>query len=343
MPRPLRIEFPGACYHVMFRANARLPIFRNDADKELLLDRMAHFAELFRVEIRAYCVMVNHAHIHLRTVEGNLGAYMRSFLTSFTSIYNHRHDSCGHVFQGRYKAFLLEDAKVYRAKVTHYIHLNPARISSLTKKPTNVRHDAALHCDWSSYGQILGLRPCPSWLDRTAVLKGWGKNLSEKRKAYRASVESQLLMEITDPTEEAAAGVVLGSEAFIDRIGRNLSDLKENLDVRRESSQHRKLSSWQPLDSVIEAVGKAYSCPRSELLRRHNRGCEARQVLLYLAATHCRGRYSLAELGQALGPISLAAVSHARTKMLEKMATDPSLERRVMAISGKLTKREDKV
>jgi len=85
MPRPLRIEYPGACYHVICRGNARLPIFRADTDKELFLDRMVHFAEIYRVEIRAYCVMVNHVHIHLRTLDANLGAFMRSFLTSFTA------------------------------------------------------------------------------------------------------------------------------------------------------------------------------------------------------------------------------------------------------------------
>lgn len=333
MPRPLRIEFPGACYHVMSRGNARFPVFRADSDKELLLDRMAHFAELFRVEIRAYCAMTNHVHIHLRTAEANLGAYMRSFLTSFTSMYNHRHGSCGHVFQGRYKAFLVEDAKAYRAKVTQYIHLNPAHISSLAEEPLAVRHNAALDCVWSSYGQILGLRPCPPWLDRAAVLKGWGRNLAEKRKAYRASVESRLLMENTGPAEEAAAGVVLGSERFVDRMRRGLTDLKENLDIRRESSQHRKLSSWVLLEDVVDAVRKAYDSPRRALLRRHNRGCEARQVLLYLAATHCRGRYSLAELGKALGPVSLAAVSNARANILRKMAADSDLEERVQKIA----------
>jgi len=342
MPRPLRIEFPGACYHVMSRGNARLPIFRDDADKELLVDRMAHFSELFRVELRAYCVMINHVHIHLRTAEANLGAYMRSFLTSFTSIYNHRHSSCGHVFQGRYKAFLVEDAKAYRAKMTQYIHLNPARIPSLAEKPLYVGHDAALHYAWSSYGQILGLRECPPWLDRTAVLKDWGRTLTEKRQAYRTSVESLLLAEITDPGEEAAAGAVLGSERFIDRMRRGLNGLTENLDIRRESSQHRKLNSWHSLEAVIRIVRKAYGCPRSELLRRHNRGCEARQVLLYLAATHCRGRYSLSELGRALGPVTLAAVSRARTKMLRKMEADPQLKRRVTKLAGQLTKGIDK-
>lgn len=343
MPRPLRIEFPDACYHVICRGNARLPIFADDADKELLLDRMVHFAELFRVEIRAYCVMVNHVHIHLRTREANLGAYMRSFLTSFTSMYNHRHNSCGHVFQGRYKAFLIEDAKVYVAKVTQYIHLNPVRVRSLEDAPLDIRHQAALDCPWSSYGQIMGLRRCPKWLHRDAVLNGWGRNLAEKRKAYQHSVESLLLRDVGDPMGEAAARAVLGGERFTDRFRRGLNDLRENVEVRRESSQHRKLAAWVSLEQVIAAVGKAYRCPKSQLLRRHNRDCEARQALLYLAATHCRGRYSLTELGKRLGPVSLAAVSNARTKMAKRMKTEQELRERISRISCLLKIELDKV
>jgi len=205
--------------------------------------------------------------------------------------------------------------------------------------PLDERHETALHYKWSSYGQIMGIRPCPSWLARTAVVKGWGRTLSEKRKAYRASIESRLLMDIVDPAEEAAARAVLGSERFVDRMSRGLNDLKENLEVRRESSQHRKLSSWAALEDVIAGVEKAYDSPREILLRRYNRGCEARQALLYLAATHCRGRYSLAELGEKLGPIGLAAVSNARRSMLRKMEDDPELKKRVLALSKRLRKR----
>jgi REP element-mobilizing transposase RayT len=257
MPRPLRIEFPDACHHVICRGNARLPIFEADQDKDLLLDRMVHFAELFRIEIRAYCVMINHVHIHLRTREANLGAFMHSFLTSFTSMYNHRHNSCGHVFQGRYKA-------------------------------------------------------------------------------YRHFVESRLLGDITDPMAETAARAVLGSERFTDRFRRGLNDLRENIEVRRESSQHRKPASWVSLKQVMSAVGKAYRCRKDQLLRRHNRDCEARQALLYLAATHCRGRYSLAELGKRFGPVSLSAVSNARTKMAKRMMIDPDLQKRINGISSLL-------
>ena len=89
---------------------------------------------------------------------------------------------------------------------------------------------------------------------------------------------------------------------------------------------------------MIGVVREVYGAFRAALLRRHNRDCEARQVLLYLAATHCRGRYSLAELGQALGPVSLAAVSNARTKMLRRMEEDPDLGKRVAEISNTLSK-----
>ena len=83
-------------------------------------------------------------------------------------------------------------------------------------------------------------------------------------------------------------------------------------------------------------VAKTYDCPREDLLRRYNRGSEPRQALLYLAATHCRGRYSLAELGEKLGPIGLAAVSNARRTMLLRMEGDPELKGRIQALSERL-------
>ena len=336
MPRPLRIEYPGACYHVICRGNARLPVFQADADKELLLDRMVHFAEIYRVELRAYCVMVNHVHIHLRTLDANLGAFMRSFLTSFTSMYNHRHNSCGHVFQGRYKAFVLEDSKPYVGKVTQYIHLNPVRIKAHEDKPLDDRHEIALRFPWSSYGQIMGVRRCPSWLERQAVLNGWGKSLSQKRKNYRHSVESRLLGVIADPEEEAAARAVLGSEGFVDRMRRAMNDIKENVNVRRESTQQRKLQSCCSLDELIRAVESVCGVPEKQLRRKGSRGCEARQILLYLAAVKCRGRYSLTALSEQLGPVTISGLDSARSKMRLRLRKDKQLRHRVAEIQAVL-------
>ncbi len=99
----------------------------------------------------------------------------------------------------------------------------------------------------------MGVRRCPAWLDRQAVLSGWGTTVTEKRKNYRHAVESSLLVDITDLSEQAAAEAVLGSEAFIDRMRRAMNDVKENVNVRRESTQQRRLRSWRSLDEVIRA------------------------------------------------------------------------------------------
>jgi len=112
-------------------------------------------------------------------------------------------------------------------------------------------------------------------------------------------------------------------------------------DIRSQgmgADAERKAEGVSGVDRIAIADGD-YDCPREVLLRRYNRGCEGRQALLYLAATHCRGRYSLAELGEKLGPIGLAAVSNARRSMLRKMEDDPELKKRVLALSKRLKKR----
>ena len=100
MARPLRIEFPGACYHIISRGNFRFPVFQDDRDRELLLRKLSEFSERFEVRVRAYCVMVNHFHGYVQTGAANLGRFMQSFLTSFTVSYNRRHRTSGHVSPG---------------------------------------------------------------------------------------------------------------------------------------------------------------------------------------------------------------------------------------------------
>jgi len=214
----------------------------------MLVDRMAHFAALFRVRIRAYCVMINHAHIHVKANEANLGRYMQSFLTSYTARHNHRHGNCGHVFQGRYKAFLVEDHRVWRSRCTRYIHLNPARIPSLADACVDARREAVREYAWSSFGAVLGLRRRPDWLDRDAVLRGWGETAAERRVAYARFVDEGLVEDIDDPLEAAAAGALIGGERFVDRMRRALTNLSENVNVRRESGSRgrgqRRLSTY---------------------------------------------------------------------------------------------------
>ena len=336
MARPLRVEFPDACYHVICRGDLRFPVLGEERGRELLLERLVEYAEIFRVRVRAFCLMVNHFHGYVQTEEGNLGRFMQSFLTSFTVSYNRRHRTSGHVFQGRYKAFLVEEDRAYAPQVSRYIHLNPVRIPSLDGASVEVLQREIRVCPWSSYGAVIGLRRCPKWLRRDDILRHWGGTLKEQQTAYARYVEQGLTEDMWDPWEAAAAQSIIGSDSFVDGIRRGLTDLAENVNVRSESQQRRKLQAWCSLGEVKAAVAGEYGCDEGELLRRHSRNNEARQVLLYMAATHCRGRCTLSDLGLELGPITVGALSGARGLMADRIRESHVLRARVSSVEARL-------
>ena len=128
----------------------------------------------------------------------------------------------------------------------------------------------------------------------------------------------------------------MGSDSFVDRMRRGLSDLSENVNVRRESTQQRALRAWCSLERLVGLVAEEFGCSPKELLRRHSRNNEARQVLLYLAATYCRGRYSLSELGQRLGPITVSGLGSAREAMKKRLRKSRPLRRHVHALESRI-------
>ena len=126
MARPLRIEFPGALYHVTARGNARAPIFLEDADRQLLLATLGDAHERHGWLCHAYCLMPNHYHLLLGTPEANLSQGMRQLNGLYTQRFNRRHDRVGHVFQGRFKGILVERG-AHLLELARYIVLNPVR------------------------------------------------------------------------------------------------------------------------------------------------------------------------------------------------------------------------
>ena len=336
MARPLRIEFEGACYHVISRGNFRFPVFREERDREIILEKLIDCAERYHVRIWAYCVQINHFHFYLRTCEANLGRFMQSLLTSFSLNHNRRRGTSGHVFHGRYKAFLIEEASAYAAEVSRYIHLNPVRIPSLAGAPVETLQREARQCRWSSYGAVIGLRRCPQWLKREDILRSWGGTLKERQAEYAKYVEQGLTEDLWDPQEVAAAQTVIGSDSFVDRIRHGLTDVAEDVNIRSESRQRRELLAWCSLEEVKAVVAEEYDCAEQHLLRRHSRNNEARQVLLYLATTHCQGRHTLSKLGLQLGPITVGTLSHARDLMAKRIRESEELAARVSVIETRL-------
>ena len=105
MARPLRIEYPGAYYHVLNRGNRKQIIFDNLVDYNLFIDRLVHFSEIYNVCILAYCLMPNHFHLYIMTEDANLSRFMQALLTSYTIIKNRNNNTSGHIFGG---LFLIE-------------------------------------------------------------------------------------------------------------------------------------------------------------------------------------------------------------------------------------------
>jgi REP element-mobilizing transposase RayT len=150
MPRKLRIEYPGAIYHVMNRGDRREPIFRDDADRQRFLETLGEACAKTDWQVHALCLMENHFHLVVETPKGNLVAGMKWFLGTYTARFNRRHKLFGHVFSGRYQALVVDGASPgYFRTVCEYVHLNPVRAKLLTLEQT-LRNYV-----WSSYAEYL--------------------------------------------------------------------------------------------------------------------------------------------------------------------------------------------
>jgi putative transposase len=150
MPRPLRLEFAGAIYHIMNRGDRREPIFRDDMDHKRFLETLGEACAKTEWHVHALCLMRNHFHLVLETPQANLVAGMRWFLGTYTNRFNRRHKLVGHLFSGRYKALLVDgESPGYFRTVCEYVHLNPVRAKLL--RPEQPLRDFV----WSSYPEYL--------------------------------------------------------------------------------------------------------------------------------------------------------------------------------------------
>jgi len=150
MPRKLRIEYPGAVYHVMNRGDRREDIFRDDEDRLRFLSTLGEACQKTRWQVHAWCLMRNHFHLVIETPEANLVAGMKWLLGVYTTRFNIRHRWCGHLFAGRYKALPVEaSGNGYLQTVCDYVHLNPVRAGLLADG------QALESFAWSSYADYI--------------------------------------------------------------------------------------------------------------------------------------------------------------------------------------------
>ena len=213
MTRPLRIEFPGALYHVTARGDRRQAIFADELDREYWLEVLSLVCKRFNFVIHAYCQMGNHYHIMLETVEGNLSQGMRQLNSLYSQEFNRHHKLVGHVLQGRYKAILVQKES-YLMELSRYVVLNPVR-AHVVKDPEEWQ--------WSSYNATLGSCPAPAWLCIDWLLSQFGQAREAARQQYRDFVLAGGGK--NSPLAQTQHQIILGDAPFVAQHSQRLGDM----------------------------------------------------------------------------------------------------------------------
>ena len=221
MARPLRIQYPGALYHVTSRGNARHPIFRDDLDRKTFLDLLNAVTEDSRWLCHGYCLMTNHYHLVVETPEANLSGGMRQLNGVYTMRFNWRHRTVGHVLQGRFKAILIQKES-HLLEVCRYVVLNPVRAQDV-KKPEEWK--------WSSYLGTAGLAKPHDCLTVDWVLGQFGKTRRLAEKAYRDFVRAGIGG--GSIWGEVKGQSVLGEESFVKGLEPYAKGAKEFKEIPR--------------------------------------------------------------------------------------------------------------
>ncbi len=225
MVRTLRIEYPGAWYHVACRGNRRSRIYGDDKDRIRFLKALKESVEVFNVEVHCYVLMSNHFHFLLRTPEANLGRFMQRFNTAYITYYNLCHHKSGHLYQGRYKAILVE-ADEYLLELSRYIHLNPVRFKKYRDIPLEEKSKILKEYRWSSLPGYIKIAGRDDFICHGGVLAYMGGDNKKGRIRYRDFVLGGLSRKLDNPLEETKAGAILGSDSFVVWIKEQFLDIK---------------------------------------------------------------------------------------------------------------------
>lgn len=280
MPRPPRIDFADAVYHVTSRGNGRANVFWSDDDRQRFIGQLAHHLRQAAVVLYAYVLMDNHFHLLVRTPRANLSRFMQRLLTSHAMYARYKHRRPGHLFQGRFKAKLVEE-EGYLLAVTRYIHLNPVKTAACRRMSCRQRLDRLEAYRWSSYPGYGSATAAEEFVNYD-VLQEYGRGLSASRRQYRAYVQA-CLTEDDRPTLDAMAAsrYAIGGLAFVERTEARIEERRSG----RLQDRDLDLPRWAvPLDEIDIAVAEHYGIGRAVLSAHGRRAGPAKAVAVELAS-----------------------------------------------------------
>jgi putative transposase len=309
MGRPVRVEYPGALYHITSRGNEKKEIFLADEDRTKFLNILKDYHERYGILVHAYVLLDNHYHLILETPRGNLLKVMHGINGSYTGYFNRKYRRVGHLLQGRYRAILV-DKDEYLVALSRYVHLNPVR-AGIVESPEEY--------DWSSYGGYIGRAKKEDWVEYTWILSQFDRDWKRAAKKYKGYVGEGVFGVGESPWKALFAQLVLGGDKFKDRIMGILRGKK----LGSEIIARKKLTLYPRLEEIMRGVSEAFGVKKGGILLGGKRLNPARNVALYLAQRYTG--LGNEEIGRLFGGLHYSAVSKAAARVREAVATDRKL------------------
>ncbi|OEU64207.1 MAG: hypothetical protein BBJ57_08800 [Desulfobacterales bacterium PC51MH44] len=316
MARPWRIEFEGALYHILSRGNQGQDIFLSDADRHLFLDTLGEMADRYGIDLYTYVLMGNHYHLLLKTHHANLSKAMQWFGTAYARRFNIGHNRSGHLFQGRFKSFIVQN-DAYLTQLSCYIHRNPLRagiVQRLADYP------------WSSYPVYAYRKKAPKWLKTSLILSRY--STKNPHQAYRRKVQNYAGEE-QSLFEDLRYGLFLGTKSFADTLKKRFVKTSP----QSELPQQVKLSKDVDAATTIKKLAQALNCRVDHFrdsLRISKTDKMNRDLMLYLL-WHS-GLYTNRQIGELFG-LSYSSVSSRAAIARKSIREDVTLQKKVQQLN----------
>lgn len=313
MARPLRIQFPGAFYHVTCRGNAKRSIFLDDVDRYKFIELLEDSLTTYDVTLHAFILMNNHFHLLVQTAKANLAEFMRRFNICYTGWFNYRHDIYGHLYQGRYKAFLI-DADSYLLEVSRYIHLNIIRSRHTQLALHNEHWNILLGYRWSSLRGYLNKSRSECFMNYDFILSVVGN-----RRGYRRFILDGLKHGVRNPFEETKYGTILGNKDFIARVKTNCTP---DGSMREQPCLRDLVTEKVTPEIIIDCVADTLGIKRQQVTAKPGNSI-ARCITAELLYRYSGLKQN--KIGKILGNVDYSAVSHMRHRLKVKMVENRKL------------------
>ena len=242
MARPLRIEYPGALYHITARGNRKENIYHGSPDRYQFLHILENTVERYNWLCHAYCLMNNHYHLLIETPDANLSIGMRQLNGVYTQYFNRSNGSVGHLFQGRFKSILVEKGP-YLLELSRYIVCNPVR-AGFSKEPQDWK--------WSSYNATAYGKNIPPFLTVDWLLHQFSTDLVTAQQLYKEFVQDGLSVN-TSPLDKRVHQAILGTEAFATNVQARIlkSDTLKDFPRRQRQLVRPELRELLPMPSEM--------------------------------------------------------------------------------------------